>query len=46
MLFLKEAFGGLVQQLSAGLWVVEGTREIKKHDTFVNMGYIFDNLLC
>ena len=46
MMFLKEVFGGLVQQLPAGLWVIEGTREIQKDRTFVNMGYIFDNLFC
>ena len=46
MLFLKGVFGGLVQQLPAGLWVIEGTRKIQKDGTFVNMGYIFDNLLC
>ena len=46
MLFLKGVIGGLVQQLPAGLWVIEGTRKIQKDGTFVNMGYIFDNLLC
>ena len=46
MLFLKGVFGGLVQQLHAGLWVIEGTRKIEKDRTFVNMEYIFDNLLC
>ena len=43
MLFLKGVFGGLVQQLPAGLWVIEGMRKIQKDGTFVNMGYIFDN---
>ena len=46
MLFLKGVFGGLVQQLLAGLLVIEGTRKIQKDGTFVNMEYIFDNLLC
>ena len=46
MLFLKEVFGGLLQQLPAGLWVIEGTRKIQNDRTFVNMGYVFDNLLC
>ena len=46
MLFLKEVFGGLVQQLPASLWVIEGTREIQMDRTFVNMGYIFDNFFA
>ena len=46
MLFLKEVFGGLMQQLPAGLWVIEGKREIQKDRIFVNMGYIVDNLFC
>ena len=45
MLFLKGVFGGLVQQLPAGLWVIEGTRKSQKDGTFVNMGYIFDNFV-
>ena len=43
MLFLKGVFGGLVHQLPAGLWAIEGTRKIQMDGTFVNMGYIFDN---
>ena len=45
-LFLTGALGGLVQQLPAGLWVIEGRRKIQKDGTFVNMGYIFGNLFC
>ena len=46
MLFPMEVFCGLVQQLPAGLWVIQGTREIQKDRPFVNMGYTFDTLLC
>ena len=41
MLFLKEVFGGLVQQVPAGLWVIKGTRDVQTDRTFVNMGYMF-----